>query len=208
VVGFAISGGGVGWAWADTEVYYDDQPLPGRVEKLAVSPGGLVGMSTGYLSLLRQFCVMVAGLERADFSAAVARLPTELRRARSEWREELVSVDVEYEPKTKFALIGADSAGRIRGAVFTEAREFEPVEREAWSSPFVDRPASNGAGVLALAQTQLAFVQAKAPRATGGRLTVAKIGPAGVARTSVPLLLAAERAAVDSGRRELRSPGR
>ena len=49
--------------------------------------------------------------------------------------------------------------------------------------------------VLAVAQRQLRFVRSRYPGATGKMLTVARVGPTGIAKRSVPLLIGDERAA-------------
>jgi hypothetical protein len=183
--GYTPSASG-GYVWADSEWYSDDEPA-GSVDKLVVSPGGLAGVSTGHLTLAQEFRRLVAGLGHAPFKAAIERLPSQLRAVRDKFRADLRSVDVAYEPVTTFALCGFD--GGFRGFVFRESAGFEADECDRWTSPAVHDLAETAHDVLELAQKQLRFVQRKCPGASGGKITIAKIGPDGVAQTRVPLLL-------------------
>jgi len=89
-------------------------------------------------------------------------------------------------PRSHFGLVGFEG-GRLRGFTMNEVEDFRPVEAEAWASPaFASRPRS-AAEVLAVALAQLEIVRRKIPRATGRALTIAKIGPLGVATTTVRL---------------------
>jgi hypothetical protein len=79
----------------------------------------------------------------------------------------------------------------MRGVVFAEAANFEPMHASAWLSPDVGGalPAT-AQEVLAVAQRQLRFVRTRHyPGATG------KTRRTGIAKRSVPLLIGDERAA-------------
>ncbi len=193
VCGFSASGDGC-YAWADSETYINSRVLSGHERKLGVSPGRIVGIGVGYWSVLDLFCRSVAGLGDESYAVAVVRLPSALRRAAEIKRAEMRGIDLAYEAANAFAIVGPDGEGRIRGAVFAEDLDFAPVERDAWSSPHVARAPGNAAEVLEVAKMQLGFVQIKAPGATGGKLTIARIGRERVATTVVPLLLGDERA--------------
>jgi hypothetical protein len=85
----------------------------------------------------------------------------------------------------------------MHGVVFTEGAGFEPREASAWLSPaVVGALPSTAAGILAVAQRQVRFVRDHHyPGATGGTLTVTRVGRLGVATRSVQLLIGDERAA-------------
>ena len=189
VCGFAKTRDGLGFAWADGEWYRDYEPA-GSVEKLVVA-GNVVGVGCGYLSLLTEFRRLVGALGRATIESAILSLPAQLRQARDRWRADLISVGLAYNTRTAFALCGVQDG--FRGFVLTDATGFSPEERDAWSSPNVNRDVNCAADVLDFAQAQVRFVQAVSPTATGRNLTVARVGPAGVAQTRVPLLLEHER---------------
>jgi hypothetical protein len=193
VCGFARTRDGA-FAWADSEAYGGDRrPLADPKKKLSVSAGGLVGMTTGYLTLCENFCSLVEDFGRASFASALERLPTMLRIARAGKRAELRALDMEYKFKTTYALC-TSAGGGFRGAVFFEGRDYEPVECDAWSSPDVDLAVNSANDVLDLAQKQIRFIQAKWPTATGRKLAIAKLGADSVKTVSVPLLIGEERA--------------
>jgi len=114
-----------------------------------------------------------------------------LRQARDGFRADLHSIDMAYEPHTVYALCGVSDD--FRGFVFDEAHNLEPVECDSWSSPSVNRDINCAADVVDFAQAQIRYVQVKSPLATGRMLTIAALGPNGVAQTRVPLLLDHER---------------
>ena len=108
------------------------------VEKLAISAGGVVGVSLGYVVLVEAFRGLVAELGRATFMVAAARLPAQLRRSRDEWRTQVLDHGINYIEQTTFAICGFGANG-FRGFVFAEANAFEASECATWSSPHVDR---------------------------------------------------------------------
>lgn len=198
VVGFARSRDGSGLCWADTEGYSHDEPMTEPIMKLAISAGGLVGVSVGYVVLVEAFRGLVAELGRATFMVAAARLPAQLRRARDEWRAQVLGHGIDYIEQTTFAVCGFGANG-FRGFVFAELAGFEASERTSWASPYVDLPVSSASDVLKFAQEQIRFVQVTSPTVTGKSLTVARLlGPGRVECVSVPLLLADEKPSGDS----------
>lgn len=191
VCGFRIAAGGAfALAWADGEIYRDDAVV-GELTKLARSPAGLVGIATGFADLARQWRGMVKALGYASFDSAVAALPAQLRAARAvkvqHARDHGYAIDV----ATTYALSGC-SYGHLRGAVFYERRNFEPTEADAWLSPYIDAEPETADAVLAVAQRQLTYVQRECPGATGGMLSIARIGANKTITVQVPLLLAHE----------------
>ena len=102
-----------------------------------------------------------------------------MRAARAAKIKHAREYDYAYNAKAAYALLGC-SAGQMRGAVFDERRNFEPVEADEWLSPYVDAEPESAAGVLAVAQRQLQYVRRECPDATGRMLTVARLDPDGV----------------------------
>ena len=153
-----------------------------------------MGVGTGFADLTRQFGDLVRGFGSKSFEGAVSVLPVQVRAARAAKIERAREYDFAYDTETTYALIGC-SSGQLRGAVFYERQNLEPTECDAWSSPYVDSAPDTASAVLTMAQRQLTYVQRKCPDATGRELTIARIGPNGVARTRVPLLLGHEQAA-------------
>ena len=111
LVGFTRLCDGSGLVWADTEGYRHDEPMGEPIDKLCISSGGLVGVSVGYVVLVREFRRLVAALDRAPFALAIASFPAQLRQIRDEWRAELHSVGREYVLQTTFALCGYSETG-------------------------------------------------------------------------------------------------
>jgi len=194
VCGFAKTRDGRAFAWADSEVYRDDSPV-GSAVKLACSQAGIVGAATGYLDLAKEFVQRVERLGAMSISGAIATLPARLRAARDAKIKRMRELDCAYEPHTVYGLVGWTGAEML-GAVFDEGRDFAPVITEAWLSPHVDASPATAAEVLAVAQKQLGYVRQHIPKATGLMLSIARLGPAGIAQTSVPLLIAGETAPV------------
>jgi hypothetical protein len=192
ICGFSTARG-VAYVWSDGETYRDDEPA-GSMEKLVISPGALVGIVTGFASLARQFRDLVGSLGEMSFQGAVAAIPPRLRAARDEKIKSMRALGLAYDELTTYAVVGPSDGG-MRGVVCYESRDFEPVEADAWLSPHVDRMPSTSAEVLEAAQAQLRFVRRKCPGASGGKITIAKIGPDGVAQTRVQLLIGDERGA-------------
>jgi hypothetical protein len=96
---FAVTRDGAGYLWGDTEQYVNGRPMTHPVDKVAASPGGLAAVATGHSSLCAEVRRLIAGLGLASFSAAVARLPHELRKACAEER----AVVTRLGPATKSA---------------------------------------------------------------------------------------------------------
>jgi hypothetical protein len=187
ICGFAKTRDGSAFVWADGEAYRDSEPLSAKVVKLGVSPSGLCGISTGYFDLSERFRKTIEGFG-AQFDFAVRRLPETLRFARAWKVKRCRELEISYESPTNYAVAGW-SGDTVRGAVFYESRDFEAVEADAWFSPSIEAEPQNAEDVLATAQRQLKVVQRSIPAATGRDLTVAKIGPTGVAVAVVPLLI-------------------
>jgi len=192
VCGFATRDG-IAWAWADGEAYRDDEPLPAPAIKLGVSPGGLVGFSTGYRDLSEAFRRTVVGFGPVSVDAAIRLLPEVLRFARARKIKRCRDLAIAYEPPTNFAVAGW-SGDAVRGAVFYENRDFAAVEASAWLSPAIEAAPQSAADVLAIAQRQLEIVRRAIPDASGRDLTIAKIGLSGVVTTAVRLVLPGETA--------------
>jgi hypothetical protein len=191
--GFAIRSGGDGYVWGDGEQYRSGRPMTQEIDKVAISPGGLAAVATGLASLCAEVRRLVAGLGLASFSAAIARLPHELRKACAEERAHCRALGAAYEVDLMCGLIGLCD-GEMRGVVFAEAAGFEPREAAAWFSPDVGGLLPTTApDVLATAQQQLRYVRSLYPGATGGTLTVLRVGPVGVAMRKVKLLIGDER---------------
>ena len=187
--GFVIRGDD-GYLWGDGEQYPFGQPTTDPMEKTATSPGGLAAVATGQVVLCEQVRRLVAGLGLAPFSDALRRLPRELREACAEERAHCREIGARYEVDLACGLIGLCD-GEMRGVVFAEAANFEPMHASAWLSPDVGGalPAT-AQEVLAVAQRQLRFVRTRHyPGATG------KTRRTGIAKRSVPLLIGDERAA-------------
>jgi hypothetical protein len=190
VCGFAKTNSGTGFAWADSEGYIDRRPIAEHKRKLFVTAGALVGMGVGYRTLTDAFQSILTGLGHASFSTVLRRLPALLRHA-------LVVDDAERraprKTHTTLAVCGMER-GEFHGGVFGEANNFEPVSREAWVSPHVDQHVDSAGDVLQIAQRQIQIVRREiSAAATGGALSVAKVGPDRVVQLRVPLLIGAER---------------
>jgi hypothetical protein len=192
VCGFAKACGGVAYVWADSECYIKWRPIPEPTPKLVVSAGNLVGVATGYRTLTETFRDLLVGLGRASFASAIKILPALLRRALA---QDSAARLVPYENGATIiscAICGMDGDA-FRGAVFHAGNRFEPVLRDAWTSPHVSHGVESAADVLKIAQSQIQIVRKDiASTATGKSLSVAKIGPDRVVQVSVPLLLAHE----------------
>lgn len=134
----------------------------------------------------------MAGLGHASFASAIRTLPPLLRRAVA---QDSAARDEPYTMSTTFALCGSHG-----GAVFDPRHGYEPQMRASWASPHVDRGAPESAqDVLTIAQAQIrVIIDEIASSATGGRLTVAKIGADRVEKTIVKLLLDCERRRPDA----------
>jgi hypothetical protein len=189
ICGFAKTRSGIGFSWADSESYIYGRPIPEETPKLAVSTGNIVGMGVGYRTLTESFRLLLIELGRASFSCALSRMPALLRHE--------LAVDDAYrktprETLTTLAVCGMDG-GQFKGAVFAERNRFEPVLRDAWTAPHISQSVETAADVLQIAQCQIGIIRKDiAADATGGQLTIAKIGPEKVVTTRVPLLLAHE----------------
>jgi hypothetical protein len=191
--GFIIRNG-EGYVWGDGEQYVNGRPVTQRIEKVAVSPGGLAAVSSGLSSLTAEVRLIVAGL--ASFSDALRVLPAHLREACAEAHAHCRAIRAAYEVPLTCGLIGPCD-GRMRGVVFAESAGFEPSEASAWLSPDIGGALPATAHeVLETAQRQLRFVRDHHyPHASGRMLTVLRVGATGIAKRSVPLLIGDERAA-------------
>jgi hypothetical protein len=191
ICGYARSRSGIGFAWADSESYIRGRPIPGTTQKLVISPGAVVGVATGYRTLTEAFMSILVSLGQASFTNAIRSLPALLTRALEQDRA------ARYEPYENGATIitcaicGVDG-GAFRGGVFRAGNRFEPVLRDAWTSPHVSHGVESAADVLKIAQSQIQIIKEVSPDATGKSLSIAKIGPEKVVMMSVPLLLAHE----------------
>ena len=188
ILGFSLTRDGNAWTWADSEAYLDDEPQSEEVMKLAVSPEGLVGASTGYIDMGRRFRGMVEGFASTSFEGAVSVVPSMLRAEHALKQKRMRDVELVYAPTMKYLLVGW-SADVACGAVFLEARGFEAVEYDAWSSPYVNTRPQNALEVLEAAQEQMRTLRRDIPTATGRSLTIARVGSLRTVRTSVPLLI-------------------
>jgi hypothetical protein len=186
---------GDAYIWGDGEQYLNGRPMTHQIEKVAASPGGIVGVSTGHSSLCAEARQLVASLGGATIGSARRLLPHALRQACADEHARCRAIGARYEVAFALGPIGSCGYG-MRGLVFEEAANFEPRGTFTWLSPDVGGalPAT-AQEVLAVAQRQLQFVRTLYPGATGKQLTVARVGPLGIATRSVPLMIGDERAA-------------
>jgi hypothetical protein len=195
LIGFNLCRDGTGLMWADGEAYRTavhelSVPIDADVTKLAVSSGGLVGCSTGYLDLSQRFREMVERFGDRTFDDAVARLPLMLRAEHAIKRTRMRGVELAYEAHSTYLLSGW-AGGVACCAVFSEARDFEPFEVDGWLSPHVEAGAPQSAAEVAdVAMEQLRTIRrAVCLDATGRMLTIARIGPERTVKVSVPLVV-------------------
>ena len=160
--------------------------------KLAVSPSGVIAISTGYAQLAERLNEFVIGAGSMAISEMISRLPVSLRARAAAKRSWHLDHGFPYDDRGACALVGYDY-GAARGVIFLEERGFDPIEADAWSSPHVNvaRP-STAAEALAVAQAQMRLLRRTIPDATGLNFTVAKLGAGRVVKTTVPLLIGAE----------------
>jgi hypothetical protein len=187
IVGFHKTDGHL-FVWSDSEVVLDGTPC-GHVRKLGVSPGGLVGIGTGYQTEVTLFRDHVEGLGMISFEAAVGRLAPTLRAQHRDKRRWMSDHDRSYSANSSYALAGWSSGACA--VVFYESRDFEPVAADAWSSTSAGGLtfARSASDVLAHAQRQLSVLRKEVPNATGGDLIISKIGPLRTVRQTMPLLI-------------------
>jgi hypothetical protein len=192
--GFVVRDG-AGYLWGDSEQYLAGRQMTHQIEKVAASPGGIAAVATRHSSLCAKVRRLITGLGLAPFSAAIARLPHELRKACAEERARCHALGARYEVSFALGLIGWSGA-EMRGVVFAEGAEFEPRDASAWLSPDVGGALPTTAReVLGIAQRQLRLVRSRHyPGATGRALTIARAGADRIAMRSVKLLLGDERA--------------
>ena len=188
ILGVVITGGGYGLAWADHETYVAGEP-DDLTEKMTISAGGWAAVSGGYSTLGRDFTSSVFELGRTAFGDALRVLPRECRGARAVKRKEMSRRGLACHTETAHALIGFLD-GSMRAFVLEDANDFEPVEVDRWLSPDPGISPDTANDVFRVAQAQIAHIRKRFPKATVGRLSVAKAGSAQVVKTIVPLLLA------------------
>jgi hypothetical protein len=118
-----------------------------------------------------------------------------LRAALAEKQKALRDLGMFERTTTTFAIVGWAGSDML-GLVFYQNRNFEATESDAWYSPNVDAWPESAEDVLVVAQAQIAIVRQTNPAATGLDLTIAKVGVGKAVTTTVPLLVAEERAAL------------
>jgi hypothetical protein len=197
VCGFAKTRDGSALIWSDSEGYIAGRPVPEPIQKLVVSPGNLVGVGHGYKTLLDSFRSLLVGLGYASFASAIRSVPPLLRRALAADR---AARSEPCETAATFAVCGS-YGGEICGAVFDPRQAFEPQMRASWASPHLGQGApATAQDVLRIAQLQIGvIIDEVASSATGGQLTVAKIGADRIVKTIVPLLIGDERRSLSLG---------
>ena len=187
ICGFAL-GGGVGWAWADAEAYSDDGEPTGRdVEKLGVAEGALVICGAGWRTIVAEIAVTAYQLKSGAATANLAKLMSLASGLSRSKRACFERSGIPWSADTRFGAILIDEGGRLRGLTMHEAEDFVPRRCDAWSLPGVGRVPTCAADVEAIARDQIGIVRREIPRATGRALTVAKIGPRGVATAKMLL---------------------
>lgn len=186
VCGFVI-GGGVGWAWADAETYDEGGAPTGRdVQKLGVADGALVIVGAGHASTVVEIVTTADSLKGASATAAAAMLGDWARELSARKRAAYERRGETYRPETRFGAILVED-GRLRGLVMKEAEDFRSVPAEAWGSPRLNLWPQKAEDVEAVALAQIGVIKQALPRATGRALTIAKIGPRGVATAAIRL---------------------
>jgi len=185
VCGFSI-GDGQAWAWADAEAYDDGAPSGRDVRKMGVSVGGAVVIGAGDASVVGEVAQVAAQLKTTALLVAVETMAEAAQYVAAAKRGLRESRGAALPPSSHFGVVGVEG-GRLRGFTMRQAEGFRLVEVEAWASPASASQPRSAAEVLAVALAQLEIIKREFPGATGRALTIAKIGPLGVATTTVRL---------------------
>jgi hypothetical protein len=180
--GFSIEGAGA-FAWADSEIYLHKEPN-GHISKLDVSPAGFVGGGAGYASILRDYVAAVKTLREPGLWQAGEKLARMLQNMAARKRGRFEEWGLEYDNSTTCFLLGFDGE-KVCGYVLDERFGWEPRMAPRFTSPLAFGALRTAHDVLSAAEAQLQRIRQFAPKASGGRLQIAKIGRNRVARLDI-----------------------
>ena len=180
ILGAMVLAPDLGLAWADSEVFGDNDRSLGMVNKLAVNPFGFAFTMTGWSSVASRAASCV--VDAPDFATALRRLPYVLRRT-----SEQVATGCRY-PAAHAAqhasLIGFDQIARpIQAYRLTAAECFVPILDTHQVVPFpahIGPPPASPCELVTLVERQLAKLREAVPHAVGGPVHVALIRRDGI----------------------------
>jgi hypothetical protein len=182
VLGFHVEAPHRAFAWCDSEVFAEEDVPTGDKLKLAVnSLAACVIVGTGRWGPFRDVADDL--LLYQTFDEAIAALPQAMRRASRAFSALEIAARAPLRSQL-FAAVGfSHRYGRIVGASFNLADDFEPIfPRNSLTSPDINGAAHvlDEHSAISAAHNQLAELKASLPAATGGALVLAEVTPGGV----------------------------
>ncbi|HEX3919177.1 MAG TPA: hypothetical protein VHW60_17710 [Caulobacteraceae bacterium] len=181
-LGFQILAPDRAVAWADSEVFVDDEPDGDRC-KLFVNPlARFVVVGSGRMAI---FTDAVEAMTRyLTFDEAVSELPGALRRSARHYSDTEIAARAPLDSATVAVVGSSQQYGRIVGAVLHLHRDFEPLTPQpSYLSPYVagaGRLTTDRHGIISIASEQLVELRRFLPLASGGALVTAEVTREGV----------------------------